>query len=305
VSTPNLTIAKTVDKGTVLPGGNYTSTIVVTNAGTATAKNVVISDLLGLNTTGNVWAIYMSSSSSGTAGTLVNHTVTAPSTVDIAAGASITFTVVSQIPAGAAPGNYCDTATFTSDNAGTKDATACVAVPVSVSFQVQFTDLGDGQPAGNNITYSSVLYIEPLSNEGVNNNTMRYSFGLPSTTGFGTVPGLFTTLVSTNIYHDPTPIVDQITGAIVTDRTNASAVHLTEGTNYTLDNSTPGFQVITMTPGYILAPKGVFFIVQVVQAPAGSGRSTPYHTGFLWDSVGTVGSTHYEVLKTEPTTITQ
>ena len=305
VATPNLTIAKTDAPTTVMPGASYTSTIVVRNTGTATATGVVVSDLLGFNSTANVWAIYMSSP--GTAGTLSNnnHTVTAPSTVDIAAGASITFTVVSQIPPGAAAGNYCNTASVASTNAASPTPVeVCVIVPAFVAFQVQLTDLGDLQPVGNNIVYSSVLYIEPLSNEGVNYNTMRYSFGLPSPTGFGTTAGVFTVLVSTSIYHDPTPVIDPTTGAIVSDQTNTTSVQLTEGTNYTLDNSTPGLQVITITPSMILAPNGVFYIVQVVQAPAGSGRATPYHTGFLWDSVGTVGSTHYEVLKTEPTTVT-
>ena len=304
VATPNLTIAKTDAPTTVMPGASYTSTIVVRNTGTATATGVVVSDLLGFNSTANVWAIYMSSP--GTAGTLSNnnHTVTAPSTVDIAAGASITFTVVSQIPPGAVAGNYCNKASVASTNAASPTPVeVCVIVPAFVAFQVQLTDIGDLQPVGNNITYSSVLYIEPLSNEGVNYNMMRYSFGLLSPTGFGTAPGVFT-LVSTSVYYDPAPLTDPTTGAVLTDSSHSGTVLLTLNTDYTLDNSTAGFQVITMTPAKILPPNTVFYIVQVVQAPAGSGRANPYHTGFLWDSVGTVGSTHYEVLKTEPTTVT-
>jgi trimeric autotransporter adhesin len=60
VSTPNLTITKVDAPASVLPGATYTSTIVVNNTGTAIAKNVVISDLLGLNSAANVWAIYVS-----------------------------------------------------------------------------------------------------------------------------------------------------------------------------------------------------------------------------------------------------
>jgi uncharacterized repeat protein (TIGR01451 family) len=91
VTTPNLTIIKVDAPDSVLPGANYTSTIVVGNNGTATTENVVISDLLGFNPTASVWVIYMSSSLNNVGGTLVSNTVTAPSSVNILVGESVTF----------------------------------------------------------------------------------------------------------------------------------------------------------------------------------------------------------------------
>ena len=176
VATPNLTITKTDAPDSVLPGATYTSTIVVGNDGTATAKNVVISDLLGLNSDANVRAIYVSSSLNGAGGTLANNVVTA-NTVDIPAGGSMTFTVVSRIPLGAIAGTYCDTATATSSNAVTKQASDCVAVPAFSALQTQLVDLNDPVVVGNNVTYFSVLYVEALSNEGVDTNRLTYSFG--------------------------------------------------------------------------------------------------------------------------------
>jgi len=302
VSTPNLTITKTEDNGTVLPGGNYTSTIVVTNAGTATAKNVVISDLLGLNSTGNVWAIYMSSNSSGTAGTLVNHTVTAPHAVavDIPVNGSITFTVVSQIPPGAAAGNYCDTATFTSDNAGTKDANACVNVPAFSAVQIQLVDLSDPVLKGTNVTYFTVLYVEALSNEGVNNNVVTYLFGHASAIDLVT-PGIFD-VTSTKVYLDSAPVRDPVTGLVISDATNPTAVLKTAGTDYTLSSPLLGKQVITMTPSVELLPNTALYVVQVVNVPSTTANGM-YTTSDIWSMRGIGSANSYQGSSSEPTTV--
>jgi len=301
VATPTLTITKAEDKGTVLPGGNYTSTIVVTNAGTGIAKNVIISDLLGLNSTGNVWAIYMSSNSSGTAGTLVNHTVTAPSTVDIAAGASITFTVVSQIPAGAAAGNYCDTATATSTNAATVTANACVAVPAFSAVQIQLVDQNDPVLKGTNVTYFTVLYVEALSNEGVNNNVVTYLFGHANAIDLVT-PGVFD-IVSTKVYLDSAPVRDPVTGLVISDMANSTAVLKTEGSDYTLTTDISlGKQVITMAPSVELLPNTALYVVNVVLVPAGTPNGM-YTTSDIWSMRGIGSATPYQGSSSEPTTV--
>ncbi len=299
VATPNLTITKTDAPLSVLPGATYTSTIVVGNDGTATAKNVVISDLLGLNSAANVRAIYVSSSLNGAGGTLANNVVTA-NTVDIPAGESMTFTVVSRIPLGAVSGTYCDTATVTSSNAVTRQASACVDVPAFSALQTQLVDLNDPVTVGSNVTYFSVLYVESLSNEGVDTNRLTYSFGHSGAFNVST-PGYFA-IVSTKVYLDSAPVRDPITGMVLSDTSNPTAVLQTEGTDYTVDNSTPGLQVLTMTPSVVLQPDTALYLVHVV----GTGTATGgilYNTSYQWTSVGVSGTITYSTTKSEPTTV--
>ena len=300
VATPNLTITKTDAPASVLPGANYTSTIVVNNTGTATATGVVISDLLGLNSAANIRVIYVSSSLNGTGGTLSNNTVTA-STIDIPAGATMTFTVVSQIPPSAASGNYCDVATVTSDNAATKvTPSVCVAVPAFVAEQTQLVDLNDPVAVGSNVTYFSVLYVEALSNEGVKNNKLTYSFGLVNPAGIGTA-GLFQ-IVSTKVYLDSKPVRDPITGLVVSDTSNSTAALLTEGTDYT-QTTVLGKQVITMTPGVILSPNTALYAVHVVKIPSGTPTNVMYTSSYIWDSTGLISTNTYQSSSSEPTTV--
>ncbi|MHB8907458.1 MAG: hypothetical protein ACYDAA_01090 [Syntrophales bacterium] len=300
VATPNLTITKTDAPASVLPGASYTSTIVVNNTGTAIAKNVVISDLLGFNSALKVQAIYVSSSLNGVGGLLANNTVTA-NTVDIAAGGSITFTVVSRIPPSAASGDYCNTATVTSSNAATKNASACVNVPAFSALQTQLVDLVDPVAVGSDVTYFSVLYVEALSNQGVGQNKLTYSFGLVSPTVLG-IPGVFQ-LVSTKVYLDSAPVRDPITGLVVSDTSNATAVLKTEGTDYT-QTTVLGKQVITMSPGVTLQPNTALYVVNVVTVPSGTPTNKLYTTSYIWDSVGLIGSTPYQASSSEPTTVT-
>lgn len=299
VATPNLTITKTDAPDSVLPGATYTSTIVVGNDGTATAKNVVISDLLGLNSDANVRAIYVSSSLNGAGGTLANNVVTA-NTVDIPAGGSMTFTVVSRIPLGAIAGTYCDTATATSSNAVTKQASDCVAVPAFSALQTQLVDLNDPVVVGNNVTYFSVLYVEALSNEGVDTNRLTYSFGHLGAFNVST-PGNFS-IVSTKVYLDSAPVRDPITGMVLSDTSNPTAVLQTEGADYTVNNSTPGLQVLTMTPNVVLQPNTALYLVHVVGTGSATG-GTLYNTSYQWLSEGVSKTITYSTTKSEPTTV--
>jgi uncharacterized repeat protein (TIGR01451 family) len=302
VSTPNLTITKVDTPATnVLPGETYTSTIVVNNIGTATAKNVVISDLLGVNTAVNIQAVYVSSSLNGAGGTLVNNVVTANS-VTIPAAGSVTFTVVSRIPLGALSGSYCDTATVTSSNATTKEASDCVDVPSFSALQTQLIDAGDPLIVGNNLTYFTVLFVEPRSNEGVHSNVVSYSLGLDNPLNIGD-PGSFVA-VSTKVYLDSNPVTDPVTGVVVSDTASPTAVLKTAGTDYTVDNSVAGYQVITMAPAVVLQPNTALYVVHVVSAPTGIATNQLYTTSYVWDSVGYVNPLNtYSTSSSEATTV--
>jgi uncharacterized repeat protein (TIGR01451 family) len=300
VASPSLEITKTNLPVSALPSGTYTSTIIVRNTGSATAKNVVVSDLLGLNPVGNVRVIYVSSSLSGTSGTLAGSVVTA-STVDLLAGETLTFTVVSRIPTGAVAGTYCDTATVTSSNTPTKEATACVDVPAFAALQTQLVDLNDPVAIGSDITYFSVLYVEALSNEGVSSNVLTYSFGLVSPTVLG-IPGVFN-VTSTSIYVDSKPIRDPVTGVVVSDQSNPTAVLQSQGTNYTLTTQL-GKQVVVMTPTFVLQPDTAIYVVNIVNVPTGTVAGRLYTTSYIWDSVGLASATHtYQASSSEPTTV--
>jgi uncharacterized repeat protein (TIGR01451 family) len=310
VATPNLTITKTDgpphdpgDYNSVVPGDTYTSEIVVNNTGDATAKNVVISDELGLHEAGAVRAIYVSSSLDGASGTLANNVVTA-NTVDIPADESVTFTVVSRIPLGALRGNYCDTATVKSSNAVNKEATDCVTVPTFSALQTQLVDLNDPVKVGNNVTYFSTLFVEALSNEGVTNNELTYSFGLSSPTVLG-IPGVFRE-VSTKVYLDSAPVRDPITGFVVSDTSSPTAVLQALNTDYTVDNTTGGLQLLNMSPSVVLQPNTALYVVHVVTVPSGTATGRLYTTSYIWDSVGTGGGipAHtYQASSSEPTTV--
>ncbi len=305
VSTPNLTITKTNAPANVLPGGSYTSTIVVTSNGNAPAKNVVVSDLLGLNSAANIQAIYVSSNLNGAGGTLASNVVTANSVVNLAVGETLTFTVVSRIPLGAPGGQYCDIATVTSSNVVTMQSnTACVTVPFFAAEQTQLVDKVDpiSIASGINETYFAVMSVEKLSNEGVSNNVITFSFGLPSPTTVGT-PGDFR-VVSSKFYLDSSPIVDPITGVIVSDPSNPTAVLLTEGANadYVVDNSTPGLQILTMHPNVILQPGTCIYAVQQVSVQ-GVPASHQYTTNYIWKATGLLSTITYQGSSSEPTTV--
>lgn len=303
VATAVLTMVKTESPTSVIPGGSYTSTIVVTNIGTATARNVVVSDLLGRDDVANVQVIYVSSSQDGVSGTLGIGTVTAR-TVDILAGQSMTFTVVSRIPLGAVSGYYCDTASVTSSNAApVEPVDACVNVPAYAAIQTQLIDLADPIAVGSNVTYSSTFYVEALSNEGVENNEMTYSFGhlgafVPGTEGDFDV-------LSTAVYLDSNPVRDPTTGYVTSDSGSPTAIRQVLGTDYTIVNSANGGQqVLTMAPTVVLHPNTALFIVHVVNVPAGTLANRLYNTSYLWTSTpeSTPGTT-FTTTKSEPTTV--
>ena len=284
VATPHLTITKVNAPLVVFPGNSYRSTIVVTNDGSATAHGVVISDLLGINTdaTPDVEVIYVSSSLRGLSGMLTGSEV-ATGLINIAVDQSVTFTVFSLMPFGAPSGDYCDVASFTSVDAGSGEVEACVEVPAFSALQTQLVDLDDPVHAGSTVTYQGVLYIESRSNEGVDHNEVIYSFGRDRPTNLGT-PGSFRRL-TTRVYLDTSPVQDATTGLIISDPSNATAVLMTQGDRYTLDNSVPGLEIITFDADFMLVPDVALYIVHVVRVPIGTAIGQ-YTTSYIWSSTG-------------------
>lgn len=301
VETAILEITKTNSPGMVLPGANYTSTITVTNVGNAVAKNVSISDLLGLNPEANMWAIYESSSLEGVSGSLASNIVTANSTIDIEPANDVTFTVVSSIPPGAVAGTYCDYGRFISDNAGNGEAEACVIVPSYVALQTELVDLEDPVSAGGDETFFSVLYNEERSNEGADGHFLTYSFGLDDPANIGTA-GSFQ-VNSTMIYLDTNPVRDPVTGMVVSDASNSTASLLTEGVDYTLSTSL-GYQEITFAPDFELKKGQAFYLYHDCTVPT-SMTTGSYTTSYIWVTDGMVSGTAYESSSSEPTTVLQ
>jgi hypothetical protein len=131
---------------------------------------------------------------------------------------------------------------------------------------------------------------------------MTYSFGLASPTVLG-IPGVFR-MVLTEIYLDTSPVTDPVTGVVLSDTSSPTAKLLRAGVDYTADNSTPGLQLIVMSPNVVLQPNTALYVVHVVLVPAGTVTNKTYTTSYIWDSVGTVDPAHtYEASSSEPTTV--
>jgi hypothetical protein len=146
-----------------------------------------------------------------------------------------------------------------------------------------------------------VLYVEQLSNQGVVANKMQYSFGLAGSSAAG-VPGVFQ-VISTNVFLDTQPILDPITGMVVSDMSNATAVPLIAGTDYTVDDSTAGLEVIAMTPSVATQPNTAFYVVHVTLVPTGTPTGQLYNTRFTWNSVGARDGASYQTSSSVPTTV--
>lgn len=314
VATPALTITKTNSATTVQPGSNYTSTITVRNTGNGTATGVNISDLLaslgGTNVNYASSTYTVSGSTTANAGFFnsSNRTVYASAngtdTLNIPAGGSVVLSVVSTVPAAAVPGSYCDFATFTSTNAGTGTASACVQVRQFVALQTQLTDSTDPIVAngGSNVdgrtNYTSTLVNEVASNEAVRNSVVTYAFGANT---LGGADGLFNNPTATAVYYDPTPQRDANTGAVISDQTNGTAVQLTLNTDYTITNNTNGEQTLNISRQ--LPAGAAFFVVHTgVSAPAGLAPKQ-YFTSYIWTNNGVISGTQYTGRSDEPTTV--
>jgi hypothetical protein len=116
--------------------------------------------------------------------------------------------------------------------------------------------------------------------------------------------GAFRT-VSTRVYFDSKPVTDPITGVVVSDTASPTAVLLTAGSDYTLVDTTPGMETITLAPAMVVTPNTCLYVVQVVSIPTGTALRL-YNSGYVWDSASAVTPANtYTTNKMEPTTVIQ
>jgi uncharacterized repeat protein (TIGR01451 family) len=139
VNCPNVTITKTADAASVSAGDDIGFTVTLTNTGAGDATGVSISDALP-GGTGVDWSIDSNTpaSSCSITGTAPTQTLSCgPATV--ASGGSITVHVTSHTT-GDSCGTYDNTASFTTTNDGTGNATASTTVDCPDLFVTKTAD---------------------------------------------------------------------------------------------------------------------------------------------------------------------
>jgi uncharacterized repeat protein (TIGR01451 family) len=139
VNCPDLTITKTADNASVNAGSDIGFTVTLTNTGAGDATGVSISDALP-GGTGVDWSIDSNTpaSSCSITGTAPTQTLSCgPATV--ASGGSITVHVTSHTTS-ASCGTYDNTASFTSTNDGTGNASASTTVDCPDVFVTKTAD---------------------------------------------------------------------------------------------------------------------------------------------------------------------
>jgi len=139
VNCPDLTITKTADNASVNAGSDIGFTVTLTNTGAGSATGVSISDALP-GGTGVDWSIDSNTpaSSCSITGTAPTQTLTCgPATV--ASGGSITVHVTSHTTS-ASCGTYDNTASFTTTNDGTGNASASTTVDCPDVFVTKTAD---------------------------------------------------------------------------------------------------------------------------------------------------------------------
>ena len=97
---------------------------------------------------------------------------------------------------------------------------------------------------------------------------------------------------------------DPITGLVVSDAANATAVLQTANSDYTISNATAGLQVITMTPSVALMPDTAIYVLHEVAVPSATPTNKMYTSSYIWNSVGLGDTSHlYQASSSEPTTV--
>lgn len=318
VASPKLAITKVNSQGvnqpplnTLTPGSSYNSTVTVTNNGSATATAVAVSDLLGKLQGGAGTFMNFGSGNYTVSGTtqtgsvsFANNTVsTTPPTIDLAPGAVLTLNLTSTVPQGAPAGSYCDVGSYTSTNAGTGSAQACVTVVTFLSEATQLTHTVDpirgGDMTGTFVT--ATADVKPASNEAAIQNVFIENFG--ATDPVQQTPGLFN-YQAVQVFYDPNPTRDPVTGTITSNYLNATSRALVSGTDYNLSApSGVGQVIITLTPAFAITPSGTVFTRIQVTAPAGT-PPRQYQETFRWNNVGQGDNAAYTNFKAESTTVT-
>lgn len=326
VATAQLEISKTNDPRVDLTGGDsYTSTIIVRNTGTLAAQNIVVRDLLGrLSTNQNVQVNFASGRyvlvvRDPATGELREETTPGGVVVDGAApnatvrtlgratpdtgitlnpGESIVLNVVSTIPAGTAPGQYCNVATVTAapNVVFTNNrAEACVTVTPRVAIQTELFDSNDLIAPGEATAYTAIGFNENQSTESLVNNIFRFNVGVPEGR---TGNGVFTTS-NVNVYYDPTAL-DQNSGQVVFNL-GGDTQNIT-GQARIEPNPATGQFTVTLPASFGIQPGGAVFVTFNGQAPA---TATPgsYNTLLEWTSNGQVSNAAKTGTSQEDTTV--
>ncbi|MEO7432027.1 MAG: hypothetical protein ABIR62_08380 [Dokdonella sp.] len=181
VASSDLSITKTDNATTAIPGTAITYTIVATNAGPSTATGATVADTLPASITGATWtAVYSAGASGPASGTgSINATVTIPAngtatftltgTISATATGTLTNTATVAAPAGTTdptPGNNSatdiDTLVPTANIGVVKNGPASVVAGSAISYSVVVTNAG--QSAANGTTFTDVV---PTSITGV------------------------------------------------------------------------------------------------------------------------------------------
>lgn len=293
VATPELEIEKTTDVSTVLPGTAYTSTITVTNTGSAPAIGVLISDVIAVDADRTTVLEYVGSEFANAAGVFegAEQVVVAPEAVTIPPGESAIFTVTTRVPAEAPVGRYCDIGRYESENAGSGEVEACIDVPAYAAVQNQFVDERDPIVAGGDLSFTSTLINEVRSNEALINHTITYNYGRREGSGAFEI-------VSTRVYFKEDPLVNRNTGAIVSAPESGTLLEAEQ--DFVLTPGETGAQTIQIN--IPLEPGDVIFVVHEVAVPEGA-QAGNYTSLFEWQSVGQRSGTEYRNTSSEPTTV--
>ncbi len=152
----DLAITKTDGVGSATPGGSTTYTIVATNNGPSDVVGATVVDVLPAAVTG---ATFTAVGTGGAAGFSPSGSGDINETIDLPAGATVTYTVIADISSGAS-GNLVNTATIaapvgvTDTNAANDSATDIDTLAPQVALVVVKTDGSASYTPGGTATYT-------------------------------------------------------------------------------------------------------------------------------------------------------
>jgi uncharacterized repeat protein (TIGR01451 family) len=195
----NLLVTKTTSQTTAVPGTSTTYTIVVSNAGPSDATGVTLSDPLPTGVTADTWAFGSETGGGGVTG-LLSGSGPLATTLNLPAGASVTFTFTAQIDPtdtgtltniatatapGGTPASGSDTESLTpqADLSLTKTDGKTSAVPGTVDTYT--ITVSNGGPS----TVSSFTLADPVPTALLNP-----VFGAPSAGSYNPATGLWSGL---------------------------------------------------------------------------------------------------------------
>lgn len=331
VATAQLEISKTNDPRVDLAGGDsYTSTIIVRNTGTLAAQNIVVRDLLGrlnsnqavqVNFASGRYVLVVRDPATGelreetTPGGVVvegaapNATVrtlgraTPDTGITLNPGESIVLNVVSTIPAGTAPGQYCNVATVTAapNVVFTNNrAEACVSIVPRVAIQTELFDSVDLIAPAQSTLFTAIGFNENQSTEDLINNVFSFNVGVPEGAA-ANAAGVFTAS-GMKVYYDPTAL-DQTSGQVIFTLPGAGTDTQDITAQATIQpNPATGRFTVNLPSNFGIAPGGAVFVTFNGQAPA-TATVGSYNTFMSWNSNGRVSGVAKTGTSQEDTTV--